>query len=76
MIHTGTVRFQCMKIRTEIHENRARSFVAMKHAARGSVRVLALGQPEMGPVMGPILCIFWMLITFLLPAPQTSLGHQ
>ena len=29
-----------MKIRTEIHENRAQSFVAMKHAARGSVRVL------------------------------------
>ena len=26
--------------------------------------------------MGPILCFFWMLITFLLPAPQTSLDHQ
>ena len=37
---------------------------------------LTLGQPEIGPVMGPILCIFWMLITFLLPAPQTSLDHQ
>ena len=38
--------------------------------------MLALGQPEIGPVMGPILCFFWMLITFLLPAPQTSLDHQ
>ena len=30
----------------------------------------------MGPVMGPILRIFWMLITFFLPYPQPKLRHQ